>query len=254
MIPYRTPEPSIPAFDEYFCMRRQEEVPNRVKFCEDFIRGVDHRISQTSGLILEISGGIGELSRVLAKRYPDRTVVCTDVDTRALKIAKENQLPNLRVEKADVYDLHKYYGQVGFAITISSLHHFDDLNRAMSEIARTLSPESTLYFADFFREFPKELQTPIQVGSGVHRFGDYIIQAREKLGDAAFVQAIMTGRLVPPAYQDTLMAIIKSLSYAAAYTPGEVTEAVLNTGLTLDELRIEHTKNTFMGFASNKDQ
>eukprot|EP00929_Paragymnodinium_shiwhaense_P007070 TRINITY_DN11102_c0_g1_i1.p1 TRINITY_DN11102_c0_g1~~TRINITY_DN11102_c0_g1_i1.p1 ORF type:complete len:351 (+),score=76.59 TRINITY_DN11102_c0_g1_i1:77-1129(+) len=88
--------------------------PNTIeKIVASFNKGVEERLADTSGAVVEVGPGLGAITRLLHGKYPDMTAV--EIDDRAVQIL-QTELPSLNIVHTDVRDfdydvLRQRYGQ-----------------------------------------------------------------------------------------------------------------------------------------------
>jgi ubiquinone/menaquinone biosynthesis C-methylase UbiE len=109
-------------------------------------------LNSGEGLILDVGCGCGHLAAGIASRTKSK-VVGIDNYGKAIKRAKQlyGKQKNLSFEVADVYQLKGKYRDVGLLTCEQSLHHFDNLNKALDQMISVLHPKGTLFIQDFDR-------------------------------------------------------------------------------------------------------
>jgi 2-polyprenyl-3-methyl-5-hydroxy-6-metoxy-1,4-benzoquinol methylase len=90
--------------------------------------------------VLEVGCGMGNFAERLA-RQTSAEVVATDLSPRMVELARERGL-DARV--ADVQELPFDDGEFDCAVANAMLYHVEDLDRALSELARVLEPGGKL--------------------------------------------------------------------------------------------------------------
>jgi len=90
--------------------------------------------------VLEVGCGMGNFAERLA-RETTAEVVATDLSPRMVELTRERGL-DARV--ADVQNLPFVDGEFDCAVANAMLYHVDDLDRALSELARVLEPGGRL--------------------------------------------------------------------------------------------------------------
>jgi ubiquinone/menaquinone biosynthesis C-methylase UbiE len=90
--------------------------------------------------VLEVGCGMGNFAERLA-RETSAEVVATDLSPRMVEVARERGL-DARV--ADVQELPFDNGEFDCAVANAMLYHVEDVDRALSELARVLEPGGKL--------------------------------------------------------------------------------------------------------------
>jgi SAM-dependent methyltransferase len=131
-------------------------------------------------LTVDVGCGEGRLTRVL--KAAGHTVVGVDSSPTLVDAAREAD-PSIPVHVADAATLPLVDGEADLAIAFMCLHDFDDLDRAIREIARVLTNDGRLCLAVVhpinsagrFSSFDPD--SPFTINSsylGVHRYSDRI--------------------------------------------------------------------------------
>ena len=120
---------------------------------------VDNFIKQTrlkKGFVVDVACGPGLLSKEIASRNQQISVVGIDTSKIALKLARKNtyELKNVTFKEASVYQLPFDNNFVDAVICKDSLHHFDNLKKALTEMLRIIKPGGYLYIQDMRRDLP----------------------------------------------------------------------------------------------------
>lgn len=101
-------------------------------------------------LCVDIACGTGDVSFLLAQRYPEGRTVGLDIAEPMLGIARErNRYPNLRFLRQDMCAMEFPEGSVDVVTGSYALRNAPDLPRALGEIRRILKPAGTAAFLDF---------------------------------------------------------------------------------------------------------
>lgn len=101
-------------------------------------------------LCVDIACGTGDVSLLLAKRYPEGRIVGLDIAEPMLGIARErNRFPRLRFRRQDMCAMEFPEGTVDIVTGSYALRNAPDLPRAVGEIRRVLKPGGTAAFLDF---------------------------------------------------------------------------------------------------------
>lgn len=108
------------------------------------------------GPILDLCGGTGDLTVELARRYPDRRLVCADFATRMLRLAdakfeRAGLADRCETVTADAREL-PFEDDRFAAVTIAfGLRNLDDRERGLAEMRRVLRPGGRLAVLEFSR-------------------------------------------------------------------------------------------------------
>ncbi len=111
------------------------------------------------GKILDIGAGPGLVVKEFASRSHHFEVIGIDISPKAIQLAKKNcdGLGNVRFLVADVYQLPFPERSFDVVVCKDSLHHFDNLRKALKEMLRVLKKDGFLYLQDLRRDLPKYL-------------------------------------------------------------------------------------------------
>lgn len=126
-----------------------------------FLHGLYRRISEDiviaappDGAVLDVGTGPGHLLAELARDRPDLRVTGVDMSADMVAVAERNiQAFAGRVSACvgDVTNLPFADDTFDVIVTSLSLHHWDDVDTAVSELSRVLRPGGRLYVYDFDR-------------------------------------------------------------------------------------------------------
>lgn len=101
--------------------------------------------------ILELGCGRAELTRSIARRYPDARITALEVDTiqHALNV-RDNDLPNVGFAEGGAQEIPLPTSSINIVLLFKSLHHVPGelLGNAMSEIHRVLVPGGLAYISE----------------------------------------------------------------------------------------------------------
>jgi ubiquinone/menaquinone biosynthesis C-methylase UbiE len=103
-------------------------------------------LDQVPGQVLELGSGTGTLLRRLAAARPDRSMTgvepIADYVAFAAERARGEGLANVRFEVGTAEDVPASVepGSVGLLLSVDTLHHVEDLDRAVAEAARVAAP------------------------------------------------------------------------------------------------------------------
>jgi demethylmenaquinone methyltransferase/2-methoxy-6-polyprenyl-1,4-benzoquinol methylase len=101
-------------------------------------------------LCVDIACGTGDVSFLLAQRYPEGRTVGVDIAEPMLGIArKRNRYPNLRFLRQDMCAMEFPEGFVDIVTGSYALRNAPDLPLVIGEIRRILKPGGTAAFLDF---------------------------------------------------------------------------------------------------------
>jgi ubiquinone/menaquinone biosynthesis C-methylase UbiE len=104
-------------------------------------------------VVLDVGTGPGRLARQIAASCPTVTVQGVDLSqemiTSATSTTRLEGLQNLRFQVADVTSLPFADGSVDLVVSTISLHHWDDPDSGLTEIARVLAPAGRAWIYDF---------------------------------------------------------------------------------------------------------
>jgi ubiquinone/menaquinone biosynthesis methyltransferase len=145
-------------------------------------------------LCVDIACGTGDVSFLLAQRYPEGRIVGLDIAWPMLGIARErNRYPNIRFVGQDMCAMEFPEGTVDIVTGSYALRNAPDLPRAIGEIRRILKPGGTAAFLDFSKpraaifRFPQYLILRTWCGSwGLILHGDHEIHGYIAESLAAF--------------------------------------------------------------------
>ncbi len=115
----------------------------------------------SSPACVDVACGTGDVSFLLADRYPDGRVVGIDIAGPMLGIARErNRHPNLRFLRQDMCAIDFPDESIDIVTGSYALRNAPDLPRAIGEIRRILKPGGTAAFLDFSRPRKAWLRRP----------------------------------------------------------------------------------------------
>jgi ubiquinone/menaquinone biosynthesis C-methylase UbiE len=123
------------------------------------LRGVYRRLAEDiarvvpqGGAVLDIGTGPGVLLAELARRRPDLRLTGVDLSPDMVAAAERNVSgfgDRVSARVADVGELPFPDGSFDMVVSSFSLHHWDDLDAAVPELARVLRPGGRLHLYDF---------------------------------------------------------------------------------------------------------
>jgi ubiquinone/menaquinone biosynthesis C-methylase UbiE len=125
-------------------------------------------VAPDNATVLDIGTGPGVLLVELARRRPDLRLTGVDLSPDMVAAAKRNLTPYAVRATAQVGDVTELaFADSSFDLIVSSLslHHWDDPEAAVPELARVLRPGGRVYIYDFrFAPFEK-LAAAAEAGS-----------------------------------------------------------------------------------------
>ncbi len=99
--------------------------------------------------VLEIGCGRGETTAILLARFPEATIVATDIDAAAVKRAKAAvRDPRATFAVADATHLPFPDASFDLVIELNSFHHVERWMTAIAECARVVAPGGTFAAMD----------------------------------------------------------------------------------------------------------
>jgi ubiquinone/menaquinone biosynthesis methyltransferase len=111
---------------------------------------------------VDLACGTGDVTFLLAGRYPNGVIAGVDISIPMLEIAKgRNRLANVRFEQGDLCDLPFSDGSADVVTGSYALRNAPDLRKAIAEVHRVLSPGGVAAFLDFSNPesaFPRDLR------------------------------------------------------------------------------------------------
>jgi ubiquinone/menaquinone biosynthesis C-methylase UbiE len=126
-----------------------------------FLRGLYRRITEdiviaapTDGAVLDVGSGPGVLLAEMARERPDLRVTGVDVSADMVAVAERNIRAFAGRASAcvgDVTNLPFADDTFDVIVTSFSLHHWDEVDAAVPELARVLRPGGRLYVYDLQR-------------------------------------------------------------------------------------------------------
>jgi ubiquinone/menaquinone biosynthesis methyltransferase len=103
-----------------------------------------------SPVCLDLACGTGDVAFLLAARYPGGVVTGLDLSSPMLAIARErNRFSNVRFERGDLCDLPFPDSSADVVTGSYALRNAPDLQKAVAEVRRVLSPGGVAAFLDF---------------------------------------------------------------------------------------------------------
>ncbi|NYH52271.1 ubiquinone/menaquinone biosynthesis C-methylase UbiE [Nocardiopsis arvandica] len=117
------------------------------RFAEDLADAAPH-----GGSVLDVGTGPGVLLAEVARRRPDLRLTGVDLSADMAALAECNLRPygeRARAGQGDVTALPFPDDAFDLVVSSFSMHHWDDVEAAVPEIARVLRPGGRLYVYDF---------------------------------------------------------------------------------------------------------
>lgn len=115
--------------------------------------------STTTPRCVDLACGTGDVSFLLADRYPNGIVTGIDLTESMLDLAKQRQVPrNLSFTQCDMCDTGIESGSVDIVTGSYALRNAPDLEKAIVEIKRILKPGGQAAFLDFSKPPIRSLQ------------------------------------------------------------------------------------------------
>ncbi len=110
---------------------------------------------------VDLACGTGDLTRLLAERYPRGTVVGLDLTGPMLALARAgNRRPNVRFTRQDMGDAGIAAESADIVTGAYALRNAPELGRTLDEIRRILKPGGVAAFLDFAKPATRLLQAP----------------------------------------------------------------------------------------------
>lgn len=167
--------------------------------------------------VLDIGCGIGTLAFLLAQKNPQARVTGVDLSEQSIAYANEHYAPqaaNLSFQVGSVDDLSLNFEDIDMITCVGALHHFPDLNNALTQITRVLSSNGAFFLSDLNRE-----NILAHFSAEELRYLDRVRQLPEKARDS---------RLRRQGYTKgaKMRRFLTLMSFQAAYTPAEVALAL----------------------------
>jgi ubiquinone/menaquinone biosynthesis methyltransferase len=108
---------------------------------------------------VDLACGTGDVSFLLADRYPNGTVTGIDLTESMLKLARQRQVPkNLSFTQGDMCDTGIESGSIDIVTGSYALRNAPNLEQALIEIRRILKPGGMAAFLDFSKPTMQSLQ------------------------------------------------------------------------------------------------
>ena len=124
-----------------------------------FVDDALSKLKADAAKILDVGCGPGFLVKEIASRGKCFDVYGADLSSHAIRMAKNNckDFNNTHFKKASAYKLSFPDNSFDMVVCKDSLHHFDDLPKALGEMLRVTKDSGTLYIQDLKRDLPQYL-------------------------------------------------------------------------------------------------
>ena len=229
----RIPEPKNPLVEEVYTEYWKEE-----KFFLEYLffhlsRTACDFMNRAPETIIDVACGRGASSYAYAQTFPEADVIGIDINGKAVEIAKRDyQVKNLSFRVEDASNLGRYKEQADIVACFSSMHEFEDLEACLRQIYLALKKDGIFHFSDVNRNDMSGLHTePTTRDDITYELGDKFYQLRASLSDEEFVALLQDEKRLADffgkrSFAENQWNLVKFSSYAAAYTPEEITEAL----------------------------
>ncbi len=164
-----------------------------------------------SPVCVDLACGTGDLTRLLAERYPRGTILGLDLTAPMLALARARiRRPNVRFTRQDMGDAGLATESADIVTGAYALRNAPELGRALDEIRRVLKPGGVAAFLDFAKPATRFLQAPeyrlLRAWCGFWGFAlhanpeihAYIASSLEVFPDRAQLRAMFADRGLDP--------------------------------------------------------
>lgn len=107
------------------------------------------RLGDSPGPVVDLAGGTGDLALELRRWLPDDEIIVADASKGMLEVARARGGAALRYVETPAESLPFAEGSVGMVTLSFGLRNMTDPARALSEVARVLSPGGHLVLLEF---------------------------------------------------------------------------------------------------------
>lgn len=142
-------------------------------------------VERSSGTVVEIGSGTGALLRELARRFPGRRFVGVEPLSNYVEFARERaqqeRLPNVSFEAAPAESLSSVVagGSGGMVLSVDTLHHVEDMDRVIAEVAAVAAPGAHWHAMEPNRLHPYVIAYHVLTpGERTFASGDFVRRAR----------------------------------------------------------------------------
>lgn len=136
------------------------------------MRGVYRRIAEdialvapTNAAVLDIGAGPGTLITEITRLRSDLRITGVDLSADMVRLCQQK---GIAAQQADASDLPFAADTFDLVVTSFSLHHWNDVDAAGTEIARVLKPIGRLYVYDFPRAPFADLDAAVRQDAARH--------------------------------------------------------------------------------------
>jgi len=147
--------------------------------------------------VADVPCGSGVALRALASG-PDVRYLALDADAGALRRAERHarrrSLTQIRFQRGDLTALPFADGEIDVFLCFGGLHLADDLDRALTEIARCLTPGGLLVGTSFFSDLAPRGRHLFELGA---RRGHPLPPSREQMYKSMYASGLVEGTLGP---------------------------------------------------------
>ena len=154
----RVPEPKEMGREEMKVFEKMSS-ENYQRWMIPFVDDALSKLKADAAKILDVGCGPGFLVKEIASRGKCFDVYGADLSSHAIRMAKNNckDFNNTHFKKASAYKLSFPDNSFDMVVCKDSLHHFDDLPKALGEMLRVTKDSGTLYIQDLKRDLPQYL-------------------------------------------------------------------------------------------------
>ena len=111
-----------------------------------FFKFIDNDLK---GKALEIGCGIGETTKLLAKKFNKLMITAIDYDKEQIRIANKNKnLKNAKFFQRDATNLKLKNSSFDYVMETNTLHHIKDYIKVIKEVYRVLKKNGIFYLMD----------------------------------------------------------------------------------------------------------
>lgn len=115
--------------------------------------------SMSAPRCIDLACGTGDVTRLLAERYPDGAITGIDLTKPMLELAQQRHLPsNVSLLHADMCDTGIEPGTIDVVTGSYALRNAPDLGKVLAEVRRIMKPDGIAAFLDFSKPASRRLQ------------------------------------------------------------------------------------------------
>ncbi|MEK6927379.1 MAG: class I SAM-dependent methyltransferase [Nanoarchaeota archaeon] len=226
-LPQRLPELDGAIFDNSYAEAAKETAHMLAPKYAEMAKAVrDLNLHEPTSLI-EAGCGIGNFTWHIAKELPKTRIIGEDIDTQVIQYAQDNNnhLPNLSFQLGDISSISQRHRDVGCILVKDMLHHLPNLKGALVQVYNSLKPQGSFLGYDldrsrFYNEFYKN-------NPRIKILTDLVRKVRKNKSESE-------ARTYLESLNVTACAL---MSFMAAYTREEVTNALKETGFRVLSMR-----------------